>query len=111
TAFSITWSNVTVSGNTAAAMGGGIAHDSGTLTLTNVTVSGNGASAGGGIENFDAAVVTNVTIADNTGGGFDHQGAFNVPPGTATLQNTLLAGNGTNCTGGVVASNGHSMET
>jgi hypothetical protein len=27
------------------------------------------------------------------------------------LQNTLLAGNGTNCTGGAVGSNGHSMET
>jgi CSLREA domain-containing protein len=109
----VTFTNVTVSGNTTAAMhvGGGISHDGGTLTLVNVTVSGNGAAAGGGLENADSAVLTNVTIANDTGGGFDNQGSFNIPPGTAMLNNVLLANNGTNCTGGMLTGNAHNMET
>ena len=93
----------TLSGNTAIGgsvtnEGGGI-FNSGTLNLINSTLSGNKASYGpqyssygGGIFNSGLLTVTGSTISGNSaaypgGGGIDNSG------GTATLTDTIVAGN------------------
>ena len=100
-----TLTDCTISGNTAIGgsvtnEGGGI-FNSGTLTLTNSTISGNKAfygpgpqysSYGGGIFNSGLLTVTSSTISGNSaaylgGGGIDNSG------GTATLNDTIVAGN------------------
>ena len=94
----------TVSGNTATDEGGGIAN-LGALQVTNSTISGNNAATdGGGIANTTTGMLTvlNSTISDNiaggVGGGIFHDGT------TATLQNTIVAGNtAVDCDGAVVS--------
>ncbi len=84
----------TVSGNTAAFRGGGLYNFAGgTLTLTNCTVSGNTAStnSGGGLRNASTATLTNCTVSansapDSVGGGLRNSG-------TMMLNNTIVAGN------------------
>jgi hypothetical protein len=84
----------TVSGNLASGdSGGGIFNYEGTLSVTNSTVSGNeaGAKAGGIFNRQDATLdLSNSTLSDNTaggaGGGIHNQG-------TASFQNTIIAGN------------------
>src|SRR5262249_4477094 len=84
-----TLTNSTVSGNSAGGDGGGI--NAAEVTLTNSTVSGNAAGAqGGGIHAIVLALL-NVTVTDNSaheGGGVFHQGR-----GTASVRNSILAGN------------------
>ena len=85
-------------------------------TLTNVTISGNTASAyGGGLDNYHAAAtLTNVTITGNTGGNGSGTntggGILNEADGATTpltvlnIKNVLLVNNpGGNCTFGKAA--------
>jgi CSLREA domain-containing protein len=97
----------TISGNSAS-FGGGISNSAGTLRLENATLSGNSAAtAGGGLWNGASATLRSVTLAGNSaasGGGIND-------PGSANLQNTIVAdGAGGNCVG-AVASLGHNLDT
>jgi CSLREA domain-containing protein len=78
--------NSTVSGNTARGSGGGIYSDN--LTLTNSTVSGNIAHYGGGIQGYDLTL-THSTVSGNTayynGGG--------IYSDNLTLTNSTVSGN------------------
>jgi Zn-dependent metalloprotease len=78
--------------------GGGIYNDSGTLNLVNSTISGNYAMFGGGIDNEGGVVsIYSSTISNNVGEPFGG-GIRNADSGTATIQNTILAGNtGSDC--------------
>ena len=95
-----------MSGNTATDDGGGVANRVlGVLTVLNSTISGNIAGdVGGGVMNSTMSVLTvlNSTISDNVaggaGGGIWHSGA------TATLKNSIVAGNtAADCDGAVVS--------
>jgi hypothetical protein len=99
----------TVSGNTSSDAGGGIDNTSGTLILNNSTVSGNRVTNynnGGGIYNYATMSLYNSTVSGNSahvGGGICSDS------GSATLQNTILAGNtttwiGPDCTGSIASS-------
>lgn len=88
----------TISGNTASVNGGGI-QNSGTLRVSNSTISGNSANgSAGGVIAAGATTLRNVTLfgnradadgnASGTGGGIFVGGSI-----TATLHNTLVAGN------------------
>jgi len=72
--------------------GGGGIQNGGTLALTNCTFFGDEASNGGGIYNSGTLTATNCTLSGglvgDDGGGID-----NVNGGTATLNNTIVAGN------------------
>ena len=63
----ITMTDCTIQGNTAAAYGGGVCIEKGTITLKNCTIKGNTAKFGGGIyvRKIDSNAST-VTISDNT---------------------------------------------
>ena len=127
----VSLTNSTVSGNSATLGGGGIC-SSGFLTLLGSTVSGNSADHTGGIESSGTLALTNSTVSGNAseeGGG----GIFNV--GTATLTNATLSENTVageldavrntrtltvanslingrcNSDVGVIASNGHNIES
>jgi CSLREA domain-containing protein len=112
--------------------GGGIANF-GTLSLTNSTVSGNQtgvgraetgggpvgvAGAGGGIANVGSMALVNSTVASNLagtppdsgqGGGISNDPLFYLPSGTATVGNTILAGNLPADAHGPVSSQGHNL--
>ncbi len=84
----------TVSGNTSINSGGGI-DNTGTMALTNVTVAGNTSvyvDAGGIFSGYGGSslTLTNVTVSDNSA--YD-RGGVSVFDGTATLVNTIIAGN------------------
>ena len=92
-------SNSTISGNSATGAngyGGGISNSGGTLTATNVTLFGNSAAYGGGIINFGTSTITNSTISGNTSENpvISSGGIFNA--GTLNYANTIIA----NSTGG-----------
>ncbi len=107
-----TLTDCTISGNSTGGGGGGLGTSSGTLTLTNCTVSGNSAygDGGGGVADFGVVSLTNCTVSGNyaygTGGGLENYG-------TATLGNTIVAGNTANTSGpdvyGAVTSPGHNL--
>jgi hypothetical protein len=88
----------TLSGNMATNIGGGIGNN-GQLTLSNSTLSGNSAGQdGGGIWNFDSFTATNATItANRADADFDNSGQGggidNIPGSTLRLRNTIVAGN------------------
>ena len=93
----LTITNSTISGNSAAA-GGGIANAflGATLTITNSTISGNSAGNGSGIVNgFGATLNASfITVANNTGG----SGLLNVfsaffGSGTINIKNSIVADN------------------
>lgn len=91
----------TLSGNSAgpAGVGGGVRNASGTTTIVNSTLSGNtaGLGQGGGISNDAALVVRHSTLTDNfafTGGGVNNSA------GTATIANSIVAGNRASGLGG-----------
>ena len=109
----LTITKSTISGNRAGS-GGGISDTSaGMLTISNSTISGNVASggcfrsfcspgAGGGISG-GSVVITSSTIAGNSASGFGGDSSGGGISGTATLANTILAGNtaatGPDCSG------------
>ncbi len=93
----LTLTQSTLSGNTAAFSGGGI-DNHGTLTVTQSSVSGNSASVGGGIFNDVVLTVTRSTVSGNTagnGGGIDNLG-------TLTVTQSTLAGNTAQRGGGLL---------
>jgi parallel beta-helix repeat protein len=102
----LTLTGSTVSGNsTQGYFGGGIDNAYGTATLTNCTVTGNSSLLGGGITNginslgyYEAASLslTNVTVADNSA--FYGGGIFNGYLSSASLTNTIVAGNSSDIT-------------
>ena len=113
--------DVTISGNTAAQHGGGMANRySSNPTLTNVIISGNTATKnGGGVYNEGSSfsmTMTNITITGNTaengGGMYNNVAAF-------TLTNSIISGNKataagsstTGCGGGIYLANGYSIGT
>jgi hypothetical protein len=63
--------NVTISGNSASADGGGIYHFFGSITMTNTTLNGNSAVGGGGGIKKDGGTVaiTNTIVANSPSGG------------------------------------------
>jgi len=89
----MTVSNSTISGNTAGGGGGGIENNGGPLTVSNSTISGNTAALGGGgiWENANTLTVSNSTISGNTAGG----GGGIENNGTLTVSNSVVAGNTT----------------
>jgi CSLREA domain-containing protein len=94
----LTVTNSTVSGNSAA-YGGGIYNNTGILTLISSTVSGNNAIFTGGIRNFFGTVtLTNSTVSGNNaeddGGGISNAG-------TLTLINSAVSGNSAAYGGGI----------
>ena len=102
----MTITNSTISGNTAINIGGGI-YNNDPLTITNSTISGNSAGGGGGgIYNDDSTTsltsLLNVTVANNSALGAG-AGVYVIGfAAVATLNNTIVANNGTeNCATGV----------
>jgi CSLREA domain-containing protein len=99
----------TISGNTMSARAAGI-FNAGTLTLTNSTVSGNATapvgSNGGGIfsDAFSVLSLVNDTITQNS-----PEGLFNHYLGSASLQETIIAGNNGPDVDGAVVSQGHNL--
>ena len=95
-------------GNVANGLGGGINNGGGTVTVTNSTLSGNSAAtngSGGGIYNGGGTVtVTNSTLSGNSatdpnnGGG----GIYNYPGGRVTVTNSTLSSNSATNGGGIV---------
>ena len=87
----------TVAANSAAVAGGGILNALGTMTVTDSTIAANSAQDdGGGIFNTESGTLTavNCTIAYNrVASGSGSGGGLNVGNGTATLTNTIVAGN------------------
>ncbi len=88
----LTLTDCTISGNTAAVADGGALYNRGTVTLTNCTISGNTASNGGALYNRGTATLTNCTISGNTASSNLVGGLQNVS--TVTLTNCTISGNG-----------------
>ena len=103
----VTLTDSAVVGNRADGSGGGL-NVPGPLSLTNVTVSGNTAteSGGGGLQVSAAGtlvmdhvtVTNNVGIADGSTSGGLHAGGVAFAGSTATVHNTIVAGNTENST-------------
>ncbi|OCQ90466.1 hypothetical protein BCD64_27735 [Nostoc sp. MBR 210] len=98
--------NTTINNNIAG-IGGGI-NNSGTLTVVNSTISGNQSySGGGGIYNSGTLNVSNSTIAFNKSYYDDENtvsngaGIYNADTGTATINNSIIAGNNDGIPGAV----------
>ena len=91
----LTISNSTIAGNSAV-NGGGI-NNSGTLTISNSTISGNSADYGGGIRNYGPLTISNSTISGNSvateGGGIINFGPL-------TISNSTISGNSAATEGG-----------
>ena len=83
----------TISGDSAAGLGGGLYNGFGGIaTLTNCTISGNSAKyVGGGLLNAGTATIQDCTISANSAG-VSSGGLYN-PIGTASLTDTIVAGN------------------
>ncbi len=71
--------------------GGGIRND-GTANLTECTISGN--MTGGGMWDYGTATLLACTIYGNNAGFYDYEHPYASNPGTATLTDTIVAGNG-----------------
>jgi CSLREA domain-containing protein len=101
--------NCTISGNSAAGNGGGLYDLGGTLSLTSCTVSGNSASTvGGGLRNNDGTLsLTNCTISGNSA--LSGGGLFN--SGTLSLTNCTVSGNSATTGGGLANSSDQASMT
>ncbi|WP_413199855.1 beta strand repeat-containing protein [Nostoc piscinale] len=100
--------NTTINNNTAGIGGGIYNSETGTLTLVNSTISSNQSySEGGGIYNSGTLAVSNSTIALNKSYYDDENtvsngaGIYNADTGTATINNSIIAGNNDNIPGAV----------
>lgn len=90
-AATLTVSSSTISGNTAQGAGGGGIYTNGPLTVTNATISGNSGLAGGAIDSYDGTVtVRNTTITNNSATSLGG-GVYNNL--ATTVKNTIIAGN------------------
>ena len=90
------------------AFGGGISNYFGTVTISNSTISGNTAAAGAGIFNYGGALTLgNSTVFSNTtDNNGDGGGIYNVNGGTLTLNNSTVSDNAADWGGGI--DNGYS---
>jgi CSLREA domain-containing protein len=109
----LTVTNSTFSGNTAANGGGGIFNENGTLTVANSTFSGNsantgGGSGGGGIYNWATLTVTGSTFSGNNGG---YGGGIYNPNGIATVANSTFSANTASSYGGGIYNSGTATVT
>ena len=103
--------NVTVSGNTATAGdGGGIRANGGTVSFTNLTLTGNHASGNGGgvaITSTFAGITGSVVSGNQTTAGPSVGGGVSVASGgNLTINGTTLSGNSATSGGGVAALGG-----
>jgi CSLREA domain-containing protein len=108
---------------------GAIDHGSSPITVTATSIHHNSDTFGvGGIRNQGPALYANTTISNNTGDGLvitaanaasatlmNCTVAYNTSNGiyndrTTTLQNTIVANNGVDCSGLVITSNGHNLD-
>ncbi len=114
----LTLTNCTLKGNSAASFGGGIHNYSGTVKLTNCTLSGNSAgSFGGGIANHvicdilcpecGSVVVTNSTFSGN--GANVGAGGIDGRCPTSVTNSIIASSSGANCGGGVT-DGGHNLQ-
>lgn len=103
-----------VTGNTAAAEGGGLWNGAGLMTVTNVMIDGNTAmgnsgdqggggvfNAGGTIEVMTSTISNNMSTNMSNGGGLHNDGS-----GMVTLTLSTISGNSTSNNGGGIANNG-----
>jgi transcriptional regulator with XRE-family HTH domain len=98
-----------ISGNvTQGTFGGGISNYGGTVTISNSSISGNTAAAGAGIFNEGGSLrLSNSTVSDNRiDGNGDGGGIYNVENGMLTLTNSTVSGNTAQYGGGI--DNGYS---
>ncbi len=88
-----TLTDCTVSGNSASYGGGGLLNAvSSVISLTACTIAGNSAqSRGGGLENDGKATIVDCTISGDSAG--QGGGLYESSNGTATIGNTIIAGN------------------
>ena len=103
----ITMTDCTVSGNFAYSSGGGLNNRFGTITMTDCTVSGNSAGDGGGLnDSRDTATLTDCNVSNNhsTNGG----GGVEDDHGTTTLIDCTVSGNSTSGNGGGLYNKGGS---
>ena len=96
----MTLADSTIADNSTYSLFGGGIYNSGTLTVTNSTIANNYAyGGGGGIYSNGTLTAVNTTIAYNSSNinilGEKLGGGLNVGGGTATLDNTIVALNGT----------------
>ena len=93
----LTVTDCTITGNTAAGEGGGI-ESFGPITVTSTTISGNQGNWGGGITNWGSATVIGSTISGNSattgGGGFLNFGSSFTVLNSTISGNTALNGGG-----------------
>ena len=114
---SLTLVQSTISGNLANSNGGGLGNNYyGTATVTQSTISGNSArNAGGGIGNLGTLAVRQSTITGNlagaVGGGIASFYSDNYEYGSATLTNTIVAGNTATSGASDIADFGSSLDT
>jgi hypothetical protein len=98
----VSLTNSSVTGNSGGAGGGIAANSGGTVGLTNSTVSNNSASAGGGGILASAVGMTNSTVSGNTAGA-NLGGGIEVPgSGLVSLTNSTVSGNTAGTEGGGV---------
>lgn len=84
----LTLTNSTIVGNSSSFQGGGVSNF-GTMVVINSTIANNAAPVGGGgIINLGTITITSSTISGNSTGGFK-----NDLSGTASVVNTIIAGN------------------
>ena len=106
----LTMSNSTLSGNSAQINGGAILNSGGgnaTVTVSNSTLSGNSADFGGAIFNLGTLTVSNSTLSGNSAR--DSGGAILNSGGgnaTATVSNSTLSGNSARDNGGAIRNGG-----
>ncbi|MFI5295925.1 MAG: choice-of-anchor Q domain-containing protein [Thermodesulfovibrionales bacterium] len=101
----LTLSDITISGNSAANNGGGINNFNGTVNMNNVTFSGNSAVVGGGIFHYTGIMtVTNGTVSGNTAGTIGG-GVFN-NNGSLSILNATISDNSSPNGGGVLNNKG-----
>ena len=115
----VTLTNSTLSGNSAFGVGGGIYNNGGTLAVANSTFSGNSSGgSGGGIHNDGTLSIVNSTLSGNSATGGFGGGIDNGSVASATLTNTIVAGNTATTNGnpsnspdlhGAVTSSGHNL--
>ncbi|MBP0019234.1 MAG: CHAT domain-containing protein [Cyanobacteria bacterium SBLK] len=104
----LTLTESTIAGNSAASSGGGIYNFGGTVNLFRSTVSGNSAFSGGGIANGGGTInLQNSTLSGNTaalsGGGIETTGFGGIA--TANIDTSTIARNSASSGGGIYVSN------